>query len=633
MKKLLKWTGIIVGALLTILIIGIIALPLILPLDKIKGLAAEKISETINREVKIESVSFNLFEGIKLKKLSVSNRPGFAKKPFVTADAIVLRYAFWPIFKKQIIIKEISLAKPEILIEKSASGTFNFSDMTKKKTAPQKSSIKHRASKAGEKKESFSLIVDSFSIRKARITYADCGTKQTSEIKNANLKISGITLAALKPIGLKFSAVASYQGKDIPLSIAGKIKADLEKGVYSIPSLTLNIAGEKAVVSANVSNLKRGPDVDFSITSKKLSVDPFLAILATEKAKPKKKAKLKKGELTKKVDKATKKLSAKYRIKAKIDIENLSFRNFKIDKVDLAAELAKKKVFLDIKEIRLYEGALSGIARVDLTASGLAYNIKDLKLVDFNATPFTNAIVATFLTKLPDYKDMLDKVYGKLSIWISLRGRGVEPQDIFANAVGDGHFKLAGGEIKRMKILAKVGKTIKSNSLQENMKFKNLDAEFSLKHRVLTAKNLRLEDKDIKARFNGGVDLGKLVWVPGNRLELKLSPAMTQGLPKEFALFRDKSGWLELTFEITGSLKAPIPKPILDKPIEAAIGKIKLKIEAKKVEIEQKVQTELKKKEEEAKKTLEEEKKRLAEEAKQKAAEEAKKQLKNLIKF
>ena len=99
MKKLFKWVGIIVGALLAILIVGAIALPLLLPLDKIKDMATAKISEAINREVKIEKVSFNLFSGIQLEKISIANRKGFSDKPLISADGIELRYAFWPILK------------------------------------------------------------------------------------------------------------------------------------------------------------------------------------------------------------------------------------------------------------------------------------------------------------------------------------------------------------------------------------------------------------------------------------------------------------------------------------------------------------------------------------------------------
>ena len=194
--------------------------------------------------------------------------------------------------------------------------------------------------------------------------------------------------------------------------------------------------------------------------------------------------------------------------------------------------------------------------------------------------------------------------------------------DILANAVANGSFSIKRGELKRLKTLAEVGKVLKSTTLQEDIKFGDLSAGFAYKNKVVTIKDLKLDNPEIKLGFNGGVDIGKLAWVPDNRLTLKLSPALGKDLPKEFSIFKDEKGWLELTFEMTGQLKKPIPRPILEKPLETAVGKLKLKIEAKKVEIEQQAKQELASKEAEAKKALEEkaaaEKQRLQEEAKQK---------------
>ncbi|OGB88194.1 hypothetical protein A3J44_06390 [candidate division WOR-1 bacterium RIFCSPHIGHO2_02_FULL_45_12] len=614
MKKLLKWAGVIIGSLVGLLIIGAIALPFVLPLEKIKELVTARLSEAIHREIKVEKVSFNLFSGIKLEKLSVSNREGFAKKPFVSADAIELRYAFWPLFNRQIIVKEFRLVKPEILIEKNAGGTSNYSDMTG-------SGEKRRTQKVGhgtqeEKKQGFSLVIDTFSVHQGHITYSDYGTKTSSEIKNANLTISGIALALVKPIDFKFSAVAVYQKKDLPLSLAGKLGIDLKKDKISLAPLTLNVAGEKADFTAYLAGLKTTPSVNFTLSSKKLSLDPLLALFAAGAPAEKKKAN--KGELTKMVDNATKAVSPQYRVNGRINIENLAVQNFKLDKVDLLISLANKQVSLDVKEIVLYDGKLSGLARINLAISGLSYNLKNLKLAGFNSTPFVNALIETFLTSQPDYKDLIDKVYGKLDLALSLAGQGVEPQDVFANAIGNGSFSLTGAELKRLKTLAEIGRVIKSNSLQNDIKLKDLRAAFLLNKRVLNTKQIRFDSKDVKANFAGGADLGNQQWVPGNRLSLRLSPDATKGLAKEFSLFRDKDGWFELTVEMTGSLTKPVPKPILDKPIEQALGKIKLKIEAKEVEIKQQVQTEIDKKAEAAKKTIE---------------DEAKKKLKELIRF
>lgn len=609
MKKAFKWIVIVAGVLLVLLIIAAIAVPFVFPLEKIKEIATKRISETINRQVKIEKVSFNIFSGIKLEKLTISNRKGFAKKPFVSADAIELRYAFWPIFRRELIVKELRLVKPEIIVEKSSRGDYNFSDLTQMR--PQKKARGQRP-----KAQGFSMIIDSFSIRKGRITYVDYGMDATSEIKNANLAVSGITLALIKPINLKFSATANYKGKDIPVSLAGKIGVDMPNEAIKISPLSLGIAGEKAAISATVSRFKVGPSIDFSISSKKLSIDPLVAIFAgTTGAK---KPKPKRGEVTKTVNKAMASISRRLRVKGNVNIDNLTFQNFKIDRAKLGLSLANKNVVATLKEIKIYGGNLTGRVNVSLATYGLGYSGTNLKLANFNAAPFSNAVVETYLTKLPDYKDLVNKVYGRLDANVTFQGRGVEVPDILANMVASGSFTLKNGEIKRLKSIDAIADKIKTSSLKQDLKVSKLTAAFTMRNQVVTIKDLFLKDHDVNVKFNGGLDLARLVYVSGNRLTLMGSPNATKGLSREYNLFRNDKGWLELTVELRGNLKKPIPVPILEKPIEKAVEKLKIKIETKKIEIEEKAK-------EEASKKIEEEKERLK--------EEGKKKLKELIKF
>jgi uncharacterized protein involved in outer membrane biogenesis len=612
MRTFLKWAAIIAEALIAILVIGVIALPFVFPLEKIKEFAVAKISEAIHREVRVGKVSFDIFSGIKIKALYVGNRPGFAKKPFIAADSIELRYAFWPLFSRKVIIKEIRLVKPEILIEKNVRGEFNFSDLIAGSNKPK---VESRAPSTGTKPP-FDLLVSSFSIRNGRITYADHGAGTTNDVRDFNLSIGGFELALVKPIDLRASAVVTYQGKEIPLSLSGRIGVNLPKETINVGSLSLSIAGESVNASATVSNWQKAPNINLSLSSKKINVDPLLAVFAAAPAEVEKKPRP--GELTKMVNSLAASIPRNLSANTGIDIANLTFQKFKVDKIEADLGLAGKAVKAKIKEIKIYDGVLSGSLMANLNVPGIAYEVKDLRLSGFNAAPFSNAVIETFLTKLPDYKDLLNKVYGNLDVSASLVGRGVEPQDILANLNINGSLTLKNGELKRLKTLAEVGKTLKSTTLQEDIKFGALYTAFNFSNQVVTAKALKIEETDFKLYFNGGADLKSLNWVPGNRLNLKLAPHLTRDLPKEFVIFKDDKGWLTLTFEITGSLKKPFPKPILEKPLEVATEKIKAKIEAKKVEIVEKAKADLATKEEEAKKALE---------------EEAKKKLKDLIKF
>lgn len=507
MKKLLKWAGIIIGVLVGILVVAAIAVPLFLPLDKIKDIATDKISAAINREVKVEKVSFNIFSGVKLEKLTIANRKGFANKPFISADAIELHYAFWPIFKRQLLVKEVSLIKPQILIEKTKAGTFNYSDMTQKKAEGKVGGKEKGKNKEEKNKKTFSLIVDSFSIRKGLITYIDYGTGAESELKNANLALSGFTLALIKPIDLNFSATATYKKKTIPLSLNGRISIDLNKQALNIPGLTLGVAGEKATINLKVAQWKTAPDVDFAISSKRISLDPLLAVFAGTK-KPAKK--------TSATTTASAGKPLNFKAKIQVDIDNLSLLTFKMKSLDLNAS---------------FKGTRTSLAGIS----------------------------------------------------------------------GQGEVVLKGSKLDKIPALIEVGKLVNSNSLQEGVRVDELKANFTLKNQVLSTKDLKIEGQDLKASFSGGANLGRQTWVAGNRLKLKLSPETTKDLPQQFELLRNKSGWLEATFELKGSLKKPIPNPIFDKVIEKVVDKYKVKIEAQTIEIEKKAQKKL---EEEAKKQI-----------------------------
>ncbi|MFA6170053.1 MAG: AsmA family protein [Candidatus Margulisiibacteriota bacterium] len=608
MKKTLKWMAIVLGVVFLFLVISVFALPFFLPLDKIKDFAAAKISETIHRDVKIESVSFDLFSGIRLKGLSVGNRPGFADQPFITAESIDLRYAFWPLFSRQIIVKELRLVKPMILVEKGRNGEFNFSDLTAAKPGKEPA----KPTQAG--KPPFELYVSSFSIDRGRISYFDHGAGTKSEVKDLKVRLAGFELALIKPIDFNASAIVAYNGKEIPLGLGAKIGFNLVKESINISELSLAVAGESINGAASLSAWKIAPHLDFTLASKGIEVDPLLLLFAgSAPATPKKALP---GELTKTINQAAKSLPANVSAKGEIAIDNLVFQGFKVDKINAGIKLKNKVASLNLKEIRIYSGVLSGQARVNLNVPGLQYSVADLKLSGFNATPFINALAAGPLASLPDSKDLINKVYGQLDLGATLSGSGVEMPALLNNLTAQGSLSLKKGALKRLKIIDAIAEKLGTTALKQDLSLQSLTADFSFGKMTVGIKNFNLADNDLNIKFNGNINLAAQKFGEGTRLVLRASPTATKGLSREYNLLRDKDGWLEATFELRGDLKKPFPMPILLKPLETAVGKLKVKVDAKKVEIENKAKEEAAKAEAEAKAKAEEEKRRLEEEAK-----------------
>jgi len=237
-------------------------------------------------------------------------------------------------------------------------------------------------------------------------------------------------------------------------------------------------------------------------------------------------------------------------------------------------------------------------------------------------------VIGSFLTKIPNYNELKDKLHGTLGFNIALAGHGIETPDIIANAKGKGSFLLANGKVSKLKTLSAVGEKIGLKTLQEDIEIKEFKSNFSIANKVVTLSKLDLNngDKgDIKLAFNGSANIGSLEFIKGNTLSLKLNPNTTK-LSNDYAAFKDAQGWYSLDFEMIGSLKKPIPLPKMGN----AIGQI---MNSKKRELETAAQKELDKNKKAAETAAQKEIDKQKQKAEQKAKEELEKKAKELFKF
>lgn len=597
MKNILKWVGLVVGSLLGVVIIASVLLYFFLPLNAIKDYAAKQLSEQLHHKVEVKSVSFNIFTGIKLTGLTVANRQGYDDVPFISADAVELKYLFWPLFSGKVVIPEINLVKPQILIEKSRRGEFNFSDMLSA-PAPAKAPPQPTEKKGA----AIDLIINTFSITKGKLTYYDYAAASRSELREVSLRVSGLTLALVKPIDIKFAASGSYQGKEVPLAFSTNLMIDPAGDFVKLPRFSLSVAGQSIAGSVNLSNLKKAPALESSLSGEKLSLDPFLALFAGGAPAKEEKKKPAHGALTQSLKAAFSSLPANVSGSLNLDLNNITLSRLKIDALKTSVSLKNRQLGLDIKDLSAYNGKLLVKGLFNLPA--LTYNLGQIELKGFDAAPFANDVIDSFL---PDMLDAKNKVEGKLDVSLAAKGAGVEMPEAFANLASSGTLLLSDGRIKKLKSLEGIGEKYNVNLLKHDLLVHGLRVDFSLANRLLDVKRLNLQDTDLQVAFTGGLDFSKLEYRPGNRLNLKFSPSATGTLPKELSVFKDAQGFTSVDFELIGALSKPIPSPRFEKALEVGVGKVKAKIEAEKIEIETKTKAELKKQvEEEAKKKVKE---------------------------
>jgi uncharacterized protein involved in outer membrane biogenesis len=269
---------IILAVVLLIVIGAVFAFAAFLPLSAIKEFTETKLSETLNRKVEIEKISFNIFSGFTLSGVEISNHPKFADRSWIAIRRIDLSYSFWALFARKVLINKVNIVNPEIFIEKRGV-TYNFSDLLK----PRKKVKKE------EKELPFSFFISKVKVTKGKIIYSD--VKQTFDITDCNLTIDGITLSFIKPIGLAFDAKLNYQKSTVPLSLKTNISHDSVSNKITLSDGKIGVLKQAVLFSSDINY--KALAVNFSAQSDRLNLDPLLAIFVKDGKKDKNKKKQK----------------------------------------------------------------------------------------------------------------------------------------------------------------------------------------------------------------------------------------------------------------------------------------------------------------------------------------------------
>ncbi|MDP2044219.1 MAG: DUF3971 domain-containing protein, partial [Candidatus Omnitrophota bacterium] len=160
--------------ILVILFSGVIYLNQVILPVKIKSLIINTIEKQIGRDVTLKSLEFNIFKGLVLRDLVISDSQQVILSTREASCAILI----WPIFKKQVIIPWINFKAPYIFLERRPDKSFNLQDI-------------FAAPGAAAKKSDFSVSVYKVSVSSGNIVFQDNALpiKFKKELKNIQLSL------------------------------------------------------------------------------------------------------------------------------------------------------------------------------------------------------------------------------------------------------------------------------------------------------------------------------------------------------------------------------------------------------------------------------------------------------------
>lgn len=203
MKKLLKYTVIVVLSLILVVVIGGYVVLNQVDFNKYTKIITKVVAEKTGRELAIEDIKVkpSLMPTIELKNVAFYNAK-WAKSPvMVSAEAIDISFAIIPLLSKNIVINRFSVINAEVNLEESKDGGNNwtFEAVEPEKVAEHKVSFNWSLIKSAEaseidvKNDDLSEMLSSFAIRQVvfenvKVSYIDKKAKeQIYNIKNLNL--------------------------------------------------------------------------------------------------------------------------------------------------------------------------------------------------------------------------------------------------------------------------------------------------------------------------------------------------------------------------------------------------------------------------------------------------------------
>ena len=282
MKKPIKVLGIIVGVIV-ILVILLCTIPITSP--KLKDLALVKAKSALGREVTIGRVRIVLLRGIRLDKVTVANKEGFAKEPLFSGKRIVVKYELLPLFRRELVIKKVILLEPKILLERNRKGVWNFSGIGKK--AEAKPETKPIAEKGEVKtKKGLTLTISQIAIKKGKISVEDRSRAALKSLKTGIDLSSSIEMkegfASKGKLSLSNLTAQMNPTTKKPLKVSKlEIPYEFRDNQLTIKDLKILTCQGELKVEARIDLKKTAYDLKVKI--EKMEINDLLSSLTTTK--------------------------------------------------------------------------------------------------------------------------------------------------------------------------------------------------------------------------------------------------------------------------------------------------------------------------------------------------------------
>ena len=231
MRRLAKWLGIVVG--IVVLLVGgaALILPMVIPIDTVKGEIIAQVKSATGRDLTIDgplSLSILPSPSISASKVSLANVPGAAARPLASLGKLELKVELLPLLSKTIVIDRFVLVDPVINLEvdKQGNGNWNFSPAGGAGAAPQQQPASSGASGGGSATGALGLLrLSDVRLENGTVNYSDQRSGVHKTVDKIDMTVSLPSLDA----PLKADGSLRYNNAAVLLTLA----ADRSSGLLA----------------------------------------------------------------------------------------------------------------------------------------------------------------------------------------------------------------------------------------------------------------------------------------------------------------------------------------------------------------------------------------------------------------
>lgn len=95
----------------------------------------QELSQRLNTPLRLRQISVTPWGGLKLNGITIPQEPGRLGGDFLQAETFQLRVKFWSLFSDRLVIRQVSLLKPEVVWAQNAAGKWRLPALPPEKIA------------------------------------------------------------------------------------------------------------------------------------------------------------------------------------------------------------------------------------------------------------------------------------------------------------------------------------------------------------------------------------------------------------------------------------------------------------------------------------------------------------------